>query len=262
MTTDTCTEERVEIADTTLYLTKGGAGSPLLVLHGIEGHEGWLAWHDSLAAHATVYAPAHPGYTPTPCPPWLSTIFHQAVFYHWFLEQQALGPVDLVGLGIGGWIAAYMAVMCPHHLRHLVLVSPAGIRPERQEIFDIFVTPWKQVIDLCFYDPANCPEYQRLYGGEFQEFGGPHEAGRTMSMRMCFRPFMYDSALPSMLRKIHLPTLLVWGTEDKIIPGECAQLYQRAIAGSALKWIEQCGHWAQFERPQELARLITDFIGS
>ena len=259
-TTESFTEERVEIAGTELYLPHGGTGPPLLVLHGVEGHEGWLPFHDALTAQATVYAPAHPGYTPTACPEWLSSITHQAVFYHWFLQQQELRPVDLVGLGVGGWIAAQMAVMCPQNLHNLILVDAAGIHPQQDEIFDIFITPWKQVIERCFYDPDNSSEYQRLYGGEFLEYGGPREAGRTMSMRMCFRPFMYDLALPAMLEKVQLPTLVVWGAEDRIIPRECAQLYQQAISGATLGLIEKCGHWPQFERPEALAQMISAFI--
>ncbi len=104
MATGNYTEERISVGDTELYLTKGGSGAPLLVLHGVEGHEGWLAFHEALAANATVYAPASPGYTPTERPEWLTSITHQAVFYHWFIEQQGLGPVDVVGLGMGGWI--------------------------------------------------------------------------------------------------------------------------------------------------------------
>ena len=60
------------------------------MLHGVEGFEGWLPFHDALAEQATVYAPAHPGYGQTPCPAWVETIAHQAVFYHWFLQEQAL----------------------------------------------------------------------------------------------------------------------------------------------------------------------------
>ena len=81
-----------------------------------------------------------------------------------------------------------------------------------------------------------------------------------MSIRLCFRPFMYDPALPALLGKVQLPTLLVWGTEDAIMPRECAHLYQRAIAGSTLTLLEKCGHWAQFERPQELAQTVAEFI--
>jgi pimeloyl-ACP methyl ester carboxylesterase len=260
MTTANVTEEKVQLAGTELYVPKGGSGSPVLVLHGFEGHEGWLAFHDALAENATVYAPAHPGYTPTERPEWLTSIAHQAIFYHWFIEQQGIGPVDVVGLGMGGWMAAHMAVTCPQNLRRLVLVSPAGIKPEHDEVFDIFITPWKQVIDMCFSDPASSPEYERIYGGEFQEFGGPREAGRTMSIRMGYRPFFYDPALPGVLPKVKLPTLIVRGDDDNIMPAECATLYQKAIAGSTLKVINQCGYWAQFERPQELAQLASEFF--
>jgi pimeloyl-ACP methyl ester carboxylesterase len=253
-------EERQAVAATELYLLKGGTGHPLLVLHGVEGHEGWLQFYDALAARVTVYAPAHPGFAQTPCPAWLESIVHQAVFYHWFLQEAALAPVDVVGIGIGGWIAAQMAVMCSHNLRHLILVDAAGIQPQQSQIFDIFITPWKQVIDRAFYASQDCPEYQRIYGGEFQEFGGPREAGRTMSIRMCFRPFMYDPALPAMLGKVRVPTLIVWGANDHIIPVECGQLYQQAIAGATLRLLDKCGHWPQFERPQELARLIQEFV--
>ena len=122
MTTSTVpfTEQKVAVAGTELHLLTGGTGTPVVVLHGVEGFEGWLPFHDALAEHATVYVPAHPGYGQTPCPEWIATIPHQAVFYHWFLQQAALGPVDLVGLGIGGWIAAQMAIMCPHN------ISPSG----------------------------------------------------------------------------------------------------------------------------------------
>jgi pimeloyl-ACP methyl ester carboxylesterase len=185
---------------------------------------------------------------------------HPAIFYHWFLQQADLGPVDVVGVGIGGWIAAHMAVMCPHQLRHLVLVDAAGIRPQQGEALEIFVLPWKQVIDRAFYDPLHCPEYQRLYGGEFQEFGGPREPGRVMSMRLCFRPFMYDAALPGMLGKIRTSTLIVWGANDEIMPVECGQLYQQAIPGATLRLLDKRGHWPQLERPHELASMIQAFI--
>src|SRR5688572_26815605 len=92
MTTSTgrFTEEMIEVAQTRLYMLQGGVGRPLLVLHGVEGHEGWLAFHDALAAAATVYAPSHPGYGHTERPLWMETIAHQAVFYQWFLRQAGL----------------------------------------------------------------------------------------------------------------------------------------------------------------------------
>ena len=255
------TEETVEVAQTRLYLLKGGTGRPLIVLHGVEGHEGWLAFHDALAEDATVYAPSHPGYGQTERPPWMETIAHQAVFYHWFLREAGLQRVDLVGLGVGGWIAAQMAVMCDANLGRLVLVDAAGVRPQQGEVVDIFVMPWREVVERSLYDAPHCAEAQRIYtAAPLQEFGGVREAGRSMSMRMCYRPYMSDPALLPTLGKIRVPTLVVWGAQDHIIPIECGHLYQQAIPGARLRVIDRCGHWAHFEQPQALAEIIREFV--
>ena len=260
MTTTTYTEHQSAVAATELYYLQGGTGNPMLILHGIEGHEGWLPFHEALAVNSSVYVPAHPGFAQTPCPAWLETIAHQAVFYQWFLQQEGLRNVDLIGLGLGGWIAAHMAIMCTHHLRRLILVDAAGLRPQQGEILDIFVLPWRQVIERCFYAPDQCPEYQRVYGDDFQEFGGLREAGRTMSIRMGFRPFLYDPAFAGMLGKISLPTLVVWGAHDQIIPVECGRLFQQLIPQATLHLIDQASHWPHYERPQELAEVIGQFL--
>lgn len=255
------TTEQMPLGGTELYLVKGGTGRPCLVLHGIEGHEGWLAFHDALADRATVYAPAHPGWAQTRAPEWLSSVPHQAVFYHWFLQEAGLESVDLVGIGLGGWIAAQMAVMDPSRLRHLALVDAFGIRPSRSEILDIFIIPWREVIERAFHAPSTAAEYQRIYGAApIQDFGGPREAGRTMAMRMCFKPYMYDPALPAMLAKVRVPTLIAWGRDDAIAPLECAQLYQRAIPGSTLRVLDECGHFAHLEQPRQLAATLTEFL--
>jgi pimeloyl-ACP methyl ester carboxylesterase len=257
------TEALVEVASTQLYMLKGGTGRPLMVLHGVEGHEGWLAFHEALAEHSTVYAPAHPGYGQTVRPIWMETIVHQAVFYHWFLQEAGLQGVDLVGAGVGGWIAAQMAVMCPAHLGHLVLVDAAGVRPRQGEVLDLFIIPWREMIERSLHDAENCAEALRIYTATpLQEFGGVREAGRSMSMRMCYRPYMYDPALLPTLGKIRLPTLVVWGAQDQIIPIECGHLYQQAIPGATLRVIDRCGHWPHFEQPEALAEIIREFVAS
>ena len=265
MTTSTghFTEAMVEVARTQLYLLKGGTGRPLLILHGVEGHEGWLGFHEALAEQATVYAPAHPGFGQTERPTWMESIAHQAVFYHWFLQEAGLQGVDLVGVGMGGWIAAQMAVMCQAQLRHLVLVGAAGVRPTQGEVADIFIIPWREMVERSLYDAPHCAEAERIYtAAPLQEFGGAREAGRSMAMRMCYRPYMYDPALLPTLGKIRLPTLVVWGGQDHIIPIDCGHLYQQAIPGARLRVIDRCGHWAHFEQPQTLAEIIREFVAA
>ncbi len=257
------TTEQVGVGQTQLYVLKGGTGTPCLVLHGIEGHEGWLTFHSALAEYAKVHAPSHPGYGQTPAPDWVNSVPHQAIFYHWYLQQAGLDGVDLVGIGLGGWIAAEMAVMDSSRLRHLVLVDAAGLRPEQGEIFDIFVTPWRQVIERGFLRGADAAEYQRIYAdAPIQDFGGTREAGRTMSMRMCFKPYMHNPSLPGMLGKITTPTLVVWGEDDAIVPVECGQQYQRAIPGATLRTLDTCGHFAHLDQPERLAEVLHPFLSS
>src|SRR5262249_5920108 len=120
------TTEWAAVGDTQLFLLRGGQGQPCLVLHGIEGHEGWRALHDGLAEHSTVLAPSHPGYGQTEAPSWIPSIWHQALFYSWYLQANALHQVNVIGLGLGGWIAAYLALVEPQRLAHLILVDAFG----------------------------------------------------------------------------------------------------------------------------------------
>src|SRR5437773_2607804 len=115
------TEEKVKVGPTEVSFLKGGQGKPAVVLHGIEGPEGWLAFDEALAGRATVYAPTQPGYGDVARPEWIESNNHVALFYEWFLQELGLESIDLIGLGVGGWIAAEMAVMCHHNLEHLVL---------------------------------------------------------------------------------------------------------------------------------------------
>lgn len=262
-TSTTATQQTVPVGGTALYLLKSGNGTPCLFLHDIEGHEGWLSFHEALAKTSTVIAPSHPGFGHTPAPDWISQVPHQAVFYNWFLQEAGLQNVDLVGVGLGGWIAAEMAVMDTSRLRHLVLVGAAGLRPTSGEILDIFVVPWRQVIERGFLTAQQAPEFQRIYtANPIQEFGGIREAGRTMSMRMCFKPYMHDPSLSGMLPKIRVPTLVVWGEEDEIIPVECGRQYAEAISGAELRTISDCGHFVHLDQPDRLATIVREFFAS
>jgi pimeloyl-ACP methyl ester carboxylesterase len=152
-----------------------------------------------------------------------------------------------------------MAIMCGTPLGHLVLVDAAGLRPQASEALDVFVTPWRDVIERGFFASAESSEYQRLYGQPMPEYGGIREAGRMMSIRMCFKPYMSDPALESMLGKIQTPTLVVWGSDDRIVPPECGERYQRAIPNAELRVLKDCGHFAHLEQPSQLAHLVDAF---
>jgi pimeloyl-ACP methyl ester carboxylesterase len=193
----------------------------------------------------------------------METITHEALFYEWFLREARLTSVDVIGFGVGGWIAAEMATMCSHNLAHLVLVDAAGIKPKSGEILDVFIRPWREVVQNCVFDPSTAEEFQRIYSASpIQDYGGTREAGRTMSMRLTYRPYMHSPALPSLLGGISTHTLIVWGGEDRIIPVECGRQFQESIPGARLQIIEECGHWPHYEKHQQLAELVRAFLST
>ena len=186
-----------------------------------------------------------------------------ACFYTWFQEEQGLEGARCIGFSMGGWLAAEMAVMCQHSFSKLMLVNPVGIKPKKGEITDIFLITPAQIADLSFHDPKQAPEYDEIYcQTPTPEQAALAERDREMAVRLCWKPYMYDPRLPTLLARLRLPTRIVWGREDRIVPVECGQLYQEAIPGSGLVIMEGCGHSPQIEKPEEFAQAALDFLGS
>ena len=67
--------------------------------------------------------------------------------------------------------------------------------------------------------------------------------------------------LPSLLARVHMPTCIVWGRQDHLIPVECGELYRQAIPGAELVVLDNCGHMPQVEQPAAFVRLARQFLG-
>lgn len=261
MTTVEPHEEFVEVAGAKIHLLKGGQGKPLVVFHSVEGNPGWRQHHRQLAQHFTVYAPTLPGFGPSQRPPWLETFWDLSRFSLWLLQELKLEKVSLLGPFMGGWLVAEMAVMCPQIVDHLILVDAAGIQPQKGEITDIFLHGPEGVRKLIFFDPQQVPEYQELFGRKpTPEERDIQTQNQETATRYCWKPYMYERSLPDLLPRVRVPTLIVWGREDRIVPLECGDRYQRAIPGSRLQVIDQCGHCPHLEKPEEFSQLVCDFL--
>ena len=81
-----------------------------------------------------------------------------------------------------------------------------------------------------------------------------------MSVRLIWKPYAHDPRLPSLLASVGIPTHIVWGRQDQIIPLECGHMYQKAIPNSQLTIIDNCGHVPQIEKPDEFAKVAIDFL--
>lgn len=265
MTTTTSaawTEETVATAGVTIQLVTGGTGTPLLILHDELGHPGWLRFHDALAQHYTLHLPSHPGFGQSERPEWIMNMRDLAAWYLDALDELQIPPVPVIGLSLGGWLAAEMAAMCPQQFTKLVLVSPFGIRPPTGEIYDMFLVVAKAYLTASFADPANTPEYQERYGDNpTPEQAEAWEVAREMTSRLAWRPYMHDLSLPYRLRRLRrLPTLVVWGQQDAIVPPSAAEAYHQAIPGSQLVTFDRCGHHPEIEHTEAFVRRVQEFL--
>lgn len=256
-------EEWIDVGGARIRLLTGGSGAPLLVLHGVEGSLGWRRYAQALAERFTVYMPSHPGFDGSQRPAWLKSMYDLVCFYTWFLEQQHLEGIPVLGYDLGGWLAAEMAATTRHAFRQLLLVAPAGIKPQVGEITDLFLLSPAQIRDLTFYDPQQVPEYAQLYSTDpSPEQREQAMQNREMAIRLTWKPYMHDPRLPHLLARLQAPTRIVWGRQDQIIPAECGTLYQQAIPGAELVLLDACGHAPHLEKPDEFVRLALAFLGA
>ena len=253
---------QVSVGDAQVEMFSGGSGPPLLFLHGAGGNSGWQGYHEELSKSYTVYVPSQAGFNGTERPDWLYTINDLAHFNLELVQALGLDQYILMGASMGGWVAAEMAAMGALGLMSLVLVDAAGIKPEQGEIAEIFMVSSDTRLKQRFYDPTQVPNYDQLTKDMTPDEQVIDHGNREMASRLCWKPYLHNPSLPHYLRKVSIPTLIVWGRQDAIIPLECGTMYEKSISNSNLKVIDNCGHSPAVERPQEFLDAVNDFLSN
>jgi pimeloyl-ACP methyl ester carboxylesterase len=258
------TEETIRIADTDLVLVRGGSGRPVLIFHDELGYPGWMRWNTALAQERELLIPLQPGFGHTPRLDWIRSYRDLGGFYARVVRELRLAPVDVLGFSAGGFIAAEMAAADPHMFAHLVLVAPMGLRPSSGEIFDFLAVTMRTHLRATVADPEGTAEFSLLYGGEmtpeqFERF----EDARAETTRIGWEPFMFNPSLGYLLQGVtDLPTLLIWGQQDAIVPRGCIEAYQQAIVGAQVVEIPGVGHRPEIENPAAFSGAVQAFLAS
>lgn len=254
-------EETVRVGGTDLIVVKGGNGKPLLVLHEELGWPGWLKWNAALAEKHTLLIPQHPGYSRTPRAEWIANVRDLGGFYANYLLEQNLAPVDVIGFSLGGWIAAEMAAANPHQFRKMVLVAPMGIRPREGEIFDFFQVMAPQHLVMTVHDADQTGEFDNLFGGVGPQQFENWEEARAETARLAWMPFMHNPSLPHLLPAArNLPTQIIWGRDDRMVPIGALQPLREALKDAQVKVLESCGHRPEVERTAEFIETVENFL--
>jgi len=251
-------ESIIEVRGCKVHVRRGGSGAPLLYLHGAGGTSAWLPPFDALSDKFDLIAPVHPAFGLSDQPDWLDDIHDMAYFYLDFLQALELDGVHLVGQSLGGWIALEMAVRSTQRIKSLTLVGSAGIRVKGQPAADIFIMDPEELTRALLVDEEVIDRMLSMELTEEQE--DILIRNKVSTARLGWQPRLFDPSLRKWLHRIDVPTHIVWGDTDRIIPPDYAAEFQGLIAGSSVTMIENCGHLPHVERAEPLVDAVTGFI--
>jgi pimeloyl-ACP methyl ester carboxylesterase len=242
-----------------IQLFEGGAGSPLLYLHGA-GTFWWMPVHDLLSRSFQVYLPVHPGFGNSEGGDEIETIEDVVFHYIALLDMLGIAKVPIVGLSLGGWIAAELALRRPDRVERLVLVDAAGLRVEGAPTAEFFMATPPQLRPLLFAQPDSDLAKSLIPDVPPPERLEMALRGREAAARLLWNPHFAQRKLRSRLHRIQAPTLVVWGKEDGLIPLAHGQAFAAGIPNACLVALDGCAHLPPFEQPESFVATVLPFL--
>jgi pimeloyl-ACP methyl ester carboxylesterase len=256
--------ETIAVAGRPTLLRQAGEGSPFIYLHSTLGESStWLPFYQTWSKQFQVIVPTHPGFGKNGNLDGIDSIEDMAFHYLELLDTLGLEQVTLGGVSLGGWIAAEVAVRWPERVKRLWIADAPGLWVEEEPLPDLFRIMQKPETarEFLFHDPKNFMADLLFQPKVDDEQIMTVYQNLTVLARLVWeRP--YNPKLASRLHRIQCPTLLLWGSEDRIVPPAYAKAYEAHLPQSELKMIPECGHLPMFEREAEFVEIVSRFCGA
>jgi pimeloyl-ACP methyl ester carboxylesterase len=253
-----------------VQLARIGSGDPIVYLHSAGGETGGDAL-EALAADHTVYVPVFPGFGESEGLEHIDGM-EDAVFHLLdVLDGLELAAPTVIGLSLGGWMAAELATRAPERVGRLVLVSPVGLRVEGAPVPDLFGRRPGELAEDLYADQSH-PMAQMMHllddwVGDVTKMVDlpvgmlmPLVQSMAATAKLGWNPYLHNPKLPGRLRRISAPTLVVAGAADRFTPRAHPEAYAAGIAGARLAVIEAAGHMVPMERPAEFTAVVREFL--
>ena len=279
MTSETAAETRfVDVEGRRTRYRTLGAGSPVLLLHGIgRSLEDWAEVESAFATTHTVYALDLAGFGESAPVTARTTLPRLAKAAIAFLDAVGVaGPVTLIGNSLGGAVALQIAAIAPDRVSALVLADPAGFGKQVTIALRVLGVP---IIGRRLAVPSRRTAVLETRA-IFRDRALVTEERVELAFRLASRPggttVLRDTAnslgtifgvkagwrrrLIAQLAPLRIPTLVVWGDHDRILPAHQLEEARRVFPHAEWHLFEQTGHMPQIEKPQEFADLTLAFV--
>jgi pimeloyl-ACP methyl ester carboxylesterase len=242
-----------------------GSGPVVVLLHGLGSRkEDWLSVLEPMAQKYRLLVPDQIGFGKSDKPLLDYSIQTYVDFLNEFLRQLKVEKASLVGESLGGWIAAlYVAeIGGGAHLiavDKLVLVDAAGLKlgTPVPNLNPSSLQGMRVMMEAVFYDTSwmNDEALRKIFTDKLAAKDG--YTVRSISVN----PALATERLDDRLGSIKVPTLVVWGKQDKLLPIASGERYAAGIAGAKLVSFDKCGHVPAIEKTEEFLAAVTAFLG-
>jgi pimeloyl-ACP methyl ester carboxylesterase len=266
----------IEVVGARVNYVEMGQGAPIIFVHGLSG--AWQNWLENIPHFARTHraiALDLPGFGASPMPPWEITIPNYGRFLRDFCERLGIDRASLIGNSMGGFIATELAITEPERVDDLVLVSAAGITwaRARREPATMLAHAGRAAAPLALRFQMSgikrAKFRQRAFGGVFYDPNALRREVLWENVVPALQSPGYFDAVTNLvgydirhrLEEIGVPTLIVWGRNDRVVPVPAALSYKKRIGDNAeLVIFDKTGHVPQIERPVRFNRVVDDFF--
>ncbi|MBZ9937799.1 alpha/beta hydrolase [Mesorhizobium sp. BR1-1-16] len=238
-----------------------GKGKPVLFLHGASTLEGF-DFAEGLADRFRILAASHPGFGHSGDAPHIAGMSDMVLHYLNLLDAMDLGEKPhLLGFSMGGWMAIELAAIARERFDKVVLVAPAGLNDPAHPATNLGAVAPQELPAYLAHDVSAALRYfPDGTDAAFAEAFGADRAREGATLGRLLTPFgMGHPNLRRFLARITNPALVVWGTEDRLLPASQAPLFVEALPDARLLLVEDAGHFVMQEKPETLNR-IGDFL--
>ncbi|MBD3173762.1 MAG: alpha/beta fold hydrolase [Armatimonadia bacterium] len=234
-----------------------GSGTPVLFLHGIFGSpENWGETAEQLVGKYRMIRLEFPIFSTAPRKCNVNTL---TTYVEQFLQESDMEPPVVVGNSLGGHVALDLALRRPDLVRALTLTGSSGLfergfekgvprHPDRDWIAD-------RLGHSIFYDPG------KLTDEMVDEAMDVLESRENRLRLIRIAASAKRSNLAEELHQVSVPTLLVWGRQDRVTPLEVAEQFEDSIPRARLVLVDECGHAPMLEQPRAFTMALEEFLG-
>jgi pimeloyl-ACP methyl ester carboxylesterase len=225
---------------------EAGEGEPLVMLHAAGG-PGLSRAHDLLAQKHRVIAFETPGFGQSPVNERSRSMKDLALTMAQAASNLGLERYGLMGTSFGGKLALWQAAQMPEPIDALVLVAPAAVLPDG---FAMPSTP-EAMMRAMWAHPDQRPPMPPP---------DPAVVAKQNAFIARINGLVRDHELEAMLPEVNIPTLVLFGTKDGLIPPEMGRIYREKMPNCNFVLVYDAAHAIAAERPEALVSVVDDFL--